>query len=157
MKRMADAWPHVSKQSMRMLTTLRKFSSNADNFSMLRHTSLNQLNKNLSETTSERRMTRDRSSSSATGRGVADINGCIPFIGIFLNDLLQANNSPNYLERDSDEVMVNIQKLRLIHSTRKTIELFQTYSTSQFDHQSYLDGDLYRKCLKLRLDCRVIE
>ncbi|TIB93849.1 ras GEF [Wallemia mellicola] len=156
-KRMADAWPHVSKQSMRMLTTLKKFCSNADNFSMLRHTSLNQLNKNLSETTSERRMTRDRSSSSVTGSGVGDINGCIPFIGIFLNDLLQANNSPNYLERDSNEVMVNIQKLRLIHSTRKTIELFQTYSTNQFDHRSYLDGDLYRKCLKLRLDCRVIE
>lgn len=165
-KRMADAWPNVSKQSMRMLKTLKVFCSNTDNYSMLRDISMTLLNKNMSDASAsfDKRstgITRDRSSSSANHSNPYthdSFNGCIPFIGMFLSDLLQADSCPNYVKKaGSDEKLINIQKLRLIHSTRKSIQSFQANTTQQYDHRLYLDGNLYRKCLKLRVDARVLE
>ncbi|TIB17082.1 hypothetical protein E3P92_01191 [Wallemia ichthyophaga] len=163
-KRMADTWPNVSKQSMRMLTTLKVFCSNSDNYSILRDISMTLLNKKMSNSSSSDKrltgITRDRSSSSgANSIPSHDIfSGCIPFVGMFLSDLFQADKCPNYVKKgDGDDKLINIQKLRLIHSTRKSIQSFQANSTQQYDHRLYLDGNLYRKCLKLRVDARVLE
>lgn len=164
---MADAWPNVSKQSMRMLTTLRVFCSDADNHAMVREVAMTLLNRNMSGATtaaSDKRstgITRDRSSSSATHNGPSahdSFSGCIPFVGLFLSDLLQADKCPDFVSKgEQGERLINVHKLRLIHSTRKSMQAFQENTTHQYDHRVYLDGNLYRKCLKLRVDARVLE
>lgn len=132
--RLQATWSQIGTADMRVLNQLFEFTSPMKNW------------KNI----------RDSMVTVAEGRDEDDGNGCIPFLGIYLSDLVFNSELPAYLEPTRpkgtceslvlQQPLVNFHKHRITATVIKRVLAFQNLARR---YPYTPDPQLYERCLHL--------
>ncbi|OAD09149.1 hypothetical protein MUCCIDRAFT_32332 [Mucor lusitanicus CBS 277.49] len=122
--RLEKTWSKVSTKCQKLLSQLTEFTSPMKNW------------KNI------------RDSMTETTRIKIPFGGCIPFLGIYLSDLVFNSEKPRNLPACLDQPLVNFRKHRVIATVIKRVLTFQGLAMRySFDE----DGILLEKCRNLQV------
>lgn len=170
--RLEKTWPLVKKREMKMLQELSTFTSPTKNWKNIRD-SMTQVAEEYGESPTEIQVQvpQKKSKNIKTSGGVTiklPFGGCIPFLGIYLSDLVfnaelptylpSPNNNNNMYHSDSnqqslmDQVLsqplVHFRKHRITATVIKRVLVFQNLA-KRYSFEESSDPILYSTCLQV--------
>lgn len=160
--RLSKTWPLVNRREMKTLQELSAFTSPTKNWKNIRD-SMSQVAEEFGESPTEVQVEVDTTNHTKKKGSVTiklPFGGCIPFLGIYLSDLVFNAELPSYLPSNNNkklhgmadavlsQPLVHFRKHRITATVIKRVLVFQNLAR-RYAFEESADAGLYSSCFQV--------